>query len=142
MLLFHMLLAATNKGKRLLLLSFIGQVTVAELQQSHTEVLELLAELPTGFRLLTDLSHLQSMELGCEAEIARVMEFLGQKGLGWAVRVIPDPQKDIGFNILTAFHYPPSQVRVSTCQSMEEATRLLAAPSVPESTDATLRAAA
>jgi hypothetical protein len=41
------------------------------------------------------------------------------------VRVIPDPTKDIGLNILSVFHYR-HRVRVVTCQTMEEAARLLA----------------
>jgi len=119
-----MFLAETNKVKRLLHLSFIGHVQASELQQAREEVALLVAELPGGFRLLTDLSHLESMDIACEAEIARVMELCGQRGIGWVVRVIPDPQKDIGFNILTAFHYERS-VQVSTCQSLEEAVRML-----------------
>ena len=55
-----MLLAETNKLKRLLHLSYIGHVQVEDLQQSRDEVASLLAELPTGFHLLTDLSHLKS----------------------------------------------------------------------------------
>ena len=38
--------------------------------------------------------------------------------------VIPEPQKDIGFNILAAFHYQ-RQVRADTYESLEEAVRFL-----------------
>ena len=96
-----------------------------ELQQSRDELALLLAELAPGFRLLTDLSHLEFMDIDCEAEIACVMELCAQKGISSVVRVIPEPKKDIGFNILTALHYG-RQVRVSTCASLEEALRLLA----------------
>ncbi len=119
-----MFLAETNKVKRLLHLSFIGHVQVSELQENRDKVMLLLAELPGGFRLLTDLSHLESMETACEAEIARIMEVCDQKGIGSVIRVIPEPQKDIGFNILTAFHYK-RRVRVSTCRSLEDAVRML-----------------
>ncbi len=119
-----MFLAETNKVKRLLHLNFIGHVQVSELQQTRDEVALLLAELPTGFRLLTDLSHLETMDTACEAEIARMMELCDQKGIGSVVRVIPEPQKDIGFSILTAFHYD-RRVQVSTCPSFEEAVRML-----------------
>jgi hypothetical protein len=39
--------------------------------------------------------------------------------------MIPDPTKDIGFNILTVFHYrrPP---RTVVCETMAEAARVLA----------------
>jgi hypothetical protein len=119
-----MFLAATNKAKGLLLLSFIGDVRVEELRGRHEEVIQLVADLPPGFRLLTDLSDLRSMELGCEAELSQVMEVLDRKGISTIVRVIPEPEKDIGFNILGAFHYR-RQVQTVTCQTMEEAAGAL-----------------
>ncbi len=119
-----MFLVETNKAKRLLHLSFIGHVLLSELQQSRDEVAQLLAELPADFILLTDLSHLESMDIACEEEIARIMELCDQKGIGLVTRVIPQPQRDIGFNILTAFHYK-RRISVSTCQSLEEAVRVI-----------------
>jgi hypothetical protein len=119
-----MILVVTNRVRRLLHLSYIGHVSVEDLQQIREELVLLLEDLPAGFTLLTDLSHLGSMDSACEAEIAQVMELSEQKGIGTVVRVIPDPQKDIGFNILTAFHYS-RQVKVVTCKSMEEAIRSL-----------------
>ncbi len=97
-----MVLAETNKVKGFLHLSFIGHVQAEELNQGRDEVVLLLAELPAGFRLITDLSHLESMDMACGEEIARMMDLCEQKGLGLMIRVSPDPQKDIGFNILTA----------------------------------------
>jgi hypothetical protein len=120
-----MFLATTNRLKRLLHLSFVGHVQLEDLEQSRDEILALLADLPAGFRLLTDLSLLQTMDLACEPEVARMMEAFGQKGLSVVIRVIPQPQKDIGFKILAAFHYE-RQVRNITCESMDEALRLLA----------------
>ena len=115
-----MFLAETNKVKRLLHLSFVGRVQAAELQRAHAEVELLLAELSADFRLLTDLSHLESMDFACHAEIARIMDLCDQKGLGSIIRVIPDPEKDIGFNILAAFHYE-HPLQVCVCASLEEA---------------------
>jgi hypothetical protein len=40
------------------------------------------------------------------------------------VRVIPDETKDIGFNILTVFHYP-HRPQIVTCQTLPEAARVL-----------------
>jgi len=36
------------------------------------------------------------------------------------VRVIPDPHKDIGLNILSQFHYGP-QIKLATFESLAEA---------------------
>ena len=120
-----MFLATTNKVKRLLYLRFVGKVRVEELQQSREELNLLLADLPAGFRVLTDLSGLQSMELACGAEISRMMEILDRKGVSSVIRVVPHPQQDIGLNILAAFHYRHG-IRSATCESLEEAEHLLA----------------
>ncbi len=122
-----MVLVESNKVKRLLHLSFIGHVQTSELHQGHAELAALLAGLPPGFRLLTDLSHLTSMDLACRDGVAHAMELCEKNGIGMVIRVIPEPQKDIGFNILSAFHYKRS-TPVCTCQSLEDALRLLDAP--------------
>ena len=53
------------------------------------------------------------------------LELCDAKGVSLVVRVIPDPAKDIGMNILSLFHYR-HRPRSVTCASMEEAARLLA----------------
>ncbi len=81
-----------------------------------------------GFTLLTDLSGLDSMQLDCGVDLARVMDACKRKGIGTAVRIIPDHTKDIGFNILARVHYS-SGVHVITCQNSSEVERLLKLPS-------------
>ena len=76
-------------------------------------------------RLLADFSQLESMDPECVPELGRAMELLDQSGVGLIVRVIPDPAKDIGMNILTVFHYPHPP-RVITCETLAEALRKLA----------------
>jgi hypothetical protein len=120
-----MFLATVNQLKQLLYLSFIDHVGVKELERGHADIVKLLAELPSGFRLLTDLSRLESMELDCAVEIGREMELFEQKGVGLVVRVIPDPAKDIGMNMLSFFHYH-HHPRTVTCATMAEAAKLLA----------------
>ena len=119
-----MFLATINKPKNLLHLSFIHHVGVEELAGARENLIALLAELGSGFRLLTDLGRLESMEVKCAEEIGRMMELGDQKGIGLVVRVIPDHGKDIGFNILSRFHYRhmPSIV---TCKNMVEAGKIL-----------------
>ena len=53
------------------------------------------------------------------------MKLIDQSGVGMVVRVIPDPKKDIGLNILTIFHYR-NQPRFVTCEKMTEAAEVLA----------------
>ena len=119
-----MFFVTSNKPKKLLYMSFIHHVTVAELQRGLADMEALLAELPSGYKLLVDLERLQSMDLACADEIGKIMELNDRKKVGLVVRVIPDPAKDIGMNILTLFHYR-HKPRVTTCKTMTEAAELL-----------------
>jgi anti-anti-sigma regulatory factor len=119
-----MFLAMTNKSKRLLYLGYIQQVRTKDLQRGLEEMPALLADLPPGFHLLVDLGRLESMEPACSMQIGKVMELCDQHGVGLVIRVIPDPAKDIGFNMLSIFHYP-HRPQMVTCESMSEAARLL-----------------
>ena len=119
-----MFLATINKAKQLLYLSFTGRVSVEELEQGHTEVAGLLDELTSGFRVLGDFSTLDSMDVNGARQIGKTMELCDQKGVGLVVRIIPDPGKDIGLNILTVFHYR-HRPRIATCKNLVEAGELL-----------------
>jgi anti-anti-sigma regulatory factor len=119
-----MFLAMTNKAKRLLYLGYIQQVRTKDLQRGLEELPALLADLPPGFHLLVDLGRLESMDPACSTQIGKVMELCDQHGVGLVIRVIPDPAKDIGFKMLSIFHYP-HRPRAVTCKTMSEAAKLL-----------------
>ncbi|HUJ45409.1 MAG TPA: hypothetical protein VLW52_17575 [Opitutaceae bacterium] len=119
-----MFLATVSKPQRLLYLSFVQHVSVKELERGRADFVALLADLPSGFRLLTDLSQVESIDVECAREIGRVMELCEQKGVGLVVRVIPDPEKDIGMNLLSLFHYH-RHPRIVTCKNMVEAAERL-----------------
>ena len=119
-----MFFSASNKPKRLLYFSFIHQVNVEELQRCRRDVESMLADLPSGFRVLADLSGLDSMDIACAKELGEVMELFDQKGVELVVRVIPDATKDIGLSILSVFHYR-NRPRTANCKTMEEAAELL-----------------
>lgn len=119
-----MLLVTSNKPRRLLCVSYIGQVRPEEFRHGREDLKVQLQELSAGFRLLADFTLLEFMSLDCEPELGRMMELMGAAGVDLVVRVIPDPSKDIGMNILTAFHYP-HRPRVVTCQNLIEAARAL-----------------
>jgi len=119
-----MLLVTSNKSKQLLLISFIGNVWPGDFQSSREDVTTQLTGLAPGFHFLVDLSHLEFMGLDCMAELGGLMEMIVQAGVGSVVRVIPDPSKDIGMNILSVFHYP-HQLRLVTCQNLAEAVKAL-----------------
>jgi len=105
-------------------LSYIAHVDSADLQRGYDDVMALLADLPAGFAMLVDLDRLESMDIACVEELGKMMELLDRRGLEQVVRVIPDPAKDIGFNILSRFHYHHN-LRTTNCQTMTEAAKLL-----------------
>lgn len=119
-----MVLATVNKFRQLLSLTYIGDITLKELQGAKGEVESLLGELSPGFQLLADFSRLDSMDLDCAEEIGRVMEVMDRRGVSLLVRVIPDPSKDIGMNILTRLHYR-NHPKVVACQNLAEAALVL-----------------
>jgi hypothetical protein len=119
-----MVLATANKVKNLLYLSYSGQVRPEELARNEPDLEALAGELTPGFRVLVDLTNLDSMELDCLKGLGRLMELVDKSGVGLIVRVIPDSSRDIGFNILTIFHHP-RRPQVITCKSMAEAGKRL-----------------
>ena len=104
--------------------TYIGDVSVEELKQGLSEIVTLLDDLSSGFRVLADLRGLDRMDPKCAKEIGKAMELCDQKGVGLVVRIIPDPQKDIGMKILSIFHYR-NRPRIVTCETLVEAGEVL-----------------
>jgi anti-anti-sigma regulatory factor len=119
-----MLLMSLNQTKQFLQVRYIGKITASEFQRTKDEFLALMAEMSPGFTLLGDFSQLDSMDADCAAEIGRNMDLLAKAGVGLVIRVMPDPRKDIGLNILTAFHYA-QRPRILTCKTLAEAAEAL-----------------
>ncbi len=115
-----------DKPFRLLKVIFSQHVGPEELRAGFEQVQILLADMPPRFRLLVDLSGLESMDISSAAEIGKAMDLFDAKGVATVVRVLPDPRKDIGLNILSLFHYGPN-VQIVTCRNLEEAHRILSA---------------
>ena len=119
-----MVLTTISKSKQLLYFTYIGDVSVVELEEGLGEIVTLLDDLSSGFRVLADLRGLDSMDSKCAKEIGKAMELCDQKGVGLVVRIIPDPQKDIGMKILSIFHYR-NRPRIVTCETLVEAGEIL-----------------
>jgi hypothetical protein len=113
-----------DKSRNLLTISYSQRVGPDEIKACATEVEAALPELTPGFRLLTDLTRLESMERSCIPVIRQIMDVLNKLGITQVVRVIPDPSKDVGLNIMSLFHYR-RDVSIVTCQTLEEALRTL-----------------
>ena len=125
-----MIQAEVDKPRNWLRVSYAGRIRPEETKRGVETLQRRLADLAPGFRLLTDLSGLEEMDVACERDMERMMDLCDEKGVEVVVRVIPDPQKDIGFNIMSLFHYG-RRVRIITCKTLEEALQALADPGAP-----------
>jgi hypothetical protein len=111
-------------SRNLIEVRYRGHVTAADAKAVSETVMQLLPQMRQGFTFLADLSCLESMDLDCLAYITKVMDACNAAGIGTVVRIIPDPRKDIGFNILSIIHYRRG-VHVITCQNSAEAERVI-----------------
>src|SRR5581483_5556538 len=102
--------------RNLLKLRFAQRVTAAAMGAALERMRASVAELAPGFRLLTDLTPLESMDPDCAPLIEQAMELCDARGVSRIIRIIPDPQKDIGFSIMSLFHYR-RRVPTVTCRS-------------------------
>ena len=121
-----MFLAEVDKSRRLLKITIAGHIEPVDARACLESLQPLLAEIQPGFRLLTDLSGITSMSISTAPCIGQIMELCTQKGLESVVRVLPaEPRNDIGFAIMSQFHYG-ADVRIVVCDSLEEARDHLA----------------
>ena len=113
-----------DEPNRLLAIRYHGVVRAEETEKSLEQIRNDLAKLQRGFRLLVDLSELQSLDVGCAPFIEKAMDMCNEKGASMVVRVIPDPHRDIGLQIMSIFHYG-GDVQILTCQTLAEAEEIL-----------------
>jgi hypothetical protein len=113
-----------DQSKRLLVITAAQRVTAAQARQAAQQVRELLQDVAPGFRLLADYRFLESMDPDTARHVAEIMDALAQKQVASVTRVIPDPHKDIGLNILSQFHYGP-EIRISTFHTLADALQSL-----------------
>jgi hypothetical protein len=113
-----------DEANRLLAIRYREVVRAEETERGLDQIRNGLTRLQRGFRLLADLSELQSMDVGCAPFIEKAMDLCNEKGASMVVRVIPDPHRDIGLQIMSIFHYS-GDVQIITCQSLAEANEVL-----------------
>jgi hypothetical protein len=113
-----------DQSKRLLVISAAQRVTAEQARQAAQQVRELLQGVAPGFRVLADYRSLESMDPATAHYVAEIMDALAEKQVASVTRVIPNPHKDIGLNILSQFHYGP-EIRISTFQTLADAPQSL-----------------
>jgi anti-anti-sigma regulatory factor len=114
-----------DRSKRLVVISVAGSVTAADVKEAAKQVREMIGEMAPGFRALVDYRWLEKMETAAARYIAEIMDALANRGVSSVTRVVPDPRKDIGLNILSQFHYGPA-IQVMTFESLADAVQGLA----------------
>lgn len=114
----------TDGGKRLLVISAAGRVSVQEVKQAAQQVREKLTDAAPGFRALTDFRWMESMDPAAAPYVAEIMDVLTEKQVASVIRVMPDPLKDIGFNILSQFHYG-ADIQIFTFETLADALQSL-----------------
>jgi anti-anti-sigma regulatory factor len=115
-----------DASKRLLVISAAKRVTPEQVQAVAKRVRELLQDVGPGFRVLVDFRWLDSMDSAAAPHLAKIMETLTEKGVAFVARVMPDPHKDIGLNILSQFHYGP-EIQITTFATLADALQKIAA---------------
>jgi hypothetical protein len=113
-----------DPSQRLLVISATGHVSAAEARAVVGELRTLLEPVAPGFHVLADFRWLESMDSAAAHPIAEIMDLLAAKKVASVSRVMPDPHKDIGFNILSQFHYGP-EIRVETFERLADAINAL-----------------
>src|SRR6476646_3683398 len=114
-----------DQSKRLLVIGAAEHITAAEAKLAAERVRDLLRDIPPGFRVLADFRWLHSMDSAAARHIAEIMDALAEKEVASVTRVMPDPHKDIGLNILSQFHYGP-EVKITTFEILADAVQDIA----------------
>jgi len=114
-----------NDDERLLKINWLGHVDSDEMRRCADEIGVTASKMRPGFRVLVDMSDLESMDYAGAPYIGLVMDLCVAKQVEHVVRVIPNPHKDIGLNIMSYLRYR-SKVRVTICENMAKAMQRLA----------------
>ena len=116
----------TDQARNRFVIRYSGAVAPDESEKGLEQISAGLEKLKRDFHLLADLSDLESMDLKCAPHIEKAMDLCNEKGASLVVRVIPDPHRDIGLQIMSIFHYG-GDVKIVTCQNLAEAEEILGA---------------
>lgn len=109
-----------DQPKNLLHISIRGTFDSAQAKNMLEKLRIEVPKLKKGFKLLDDLSEVDVIDPDCRPFIESVMDLCNQHEVSIVVRIIADESKDIGFNIMSTFHYS-GQVKIYKCKSLEEA---------------------
>jgi anti-anti-sigma regulatory factor len=113
-----------DQSQNALTIDYGGHVNVNETKLCAQAIRIALPKMQAGFRLLVDLTELEAMDVSCFPLIGGIMEMCNAGGVAEVIRIIPDPTRDIGLQILSYFHYR-SEVRIVTCSTVAQAMNVM-----------------
>ena len=119
---FH---AEVDPANNLLKFSFSKRVTRDDTVRWKNELPALLQKLKPGFKLLSNFSDVESIDVACAPDIEAVMDLCNKAGIVKVVRVITNPRQDIGLSIMSLFHYRRC-ISIVTAETSEEGLAALA----------------
>ena len=115
-----------DRSKRLLVINAAETVTAKDAKLVAQRIRELLQDVAPKFHVFADFRWLKSMDPAAAKYIAEIMDVFAEKEVASVTRVMPDPHKDIGLNILSQFHYGPD-VTITTVETLADAVQTIAA---------------
>lgn len=113
-----------DRSKQLVVISAVQHVTAEQAKLAAQRLRDLLHDVVPGFRFVADFRWLDSMDSAAARYIAEIMDMLAEKRVASVTRIIPDPHKDIGLNILSQFHYGP-EIQIATFETLADAMQSL-----------------
>jgi anti-anti-sigma regulatory factor len=117
--------AIANKQGNLLIIQYSGTVNRKETGKCVELVRSLIPGLKPGFTVITDLGRLTHMDFDCAQDLGTVMDMCNNAGVAYIRRVVPPPDADIGWNIISRFHYDEDNVSIKTYPSFYQAVKTL-----------------
>jgi len=109
-----------DKKRNLLTITFRDHFDIQQGELLCKRLEDCLSKVKKNFMVLTDLSDLDSFDNSAQQYIQQTMTICNAYGVSKIFRIIPDEAKDMGFNIMSIFHYS-KHVKIHTYKTFEEA---------------------
>lgn len=117
--------AIINPKGSLLVIHYSGSVNREETRQAAERVRSLLPRLKPGFTIISDLGRLEHMDFECAEDLGGIMDSCNEAGVAHIRRIMPKPEVDIGWNIISHFHYDEDKVSIKSYSSFFHAMKEL-----------------
>ena len=113
-----------KKNKNTIICVMKNSVSESQVLSGFKKLKVEMEKLKPGFKFLVDYSLVTGFKPGVEAVVINAMKSTNEMGVGEIIRVLPDPDMEPGFKILTSQYYSKS-VKSLIFRSLKEATDYL-----------------